>query len=279
MKPTTLSEFRRELLATGAYATHPDHRAPNRARPGALTTFRLAWNVARVFPMCALYEPLGYLTTDSWAELCFSSVTGAEALGMNVILEGWRNRLDWQGPVVYVCNHMSTYETIMLPSVVLTFGPFSIVAKNSLGHLPFLAKAADHMRMVTVGRKSPREDLLHILGVGCERLAGGESFLIFPQGTRQEVFSSARFSSIGAKLAERAGCPVCPIAVDTRALPTRKSGLLAKVFKDFGPVDTSLDIRCCCGPLIREPKARAMHSASFDWIASKLESWGLPVER
>lgn len=225
------------------------------------------------------YEPLGRLTTPKWAEFCFSTVTTAESLGMNVIVEGFENRQKVDGPVMYLCNHMSSTETILLPPVLLAFSPFSYVAKASLAHLPFLEKAADHMRMVPIGRKSPREDLTNILRVGTERIRGGDSFLIYPQGTRERVFSRKRYSSIGAKLAERAGCPVMPIVVDTRCQLRRDSGVLSKVFRDFGPVDTTKDIRVACGPAIPCGKSREMHEAAFDWMATKLESWGLPTER
>ena len=279
MPTTTLSEFRSELLATGGYRTHEDHRAAKRAKPGALTTLRYSWGVSSVFPMCALYEPLGKLTTDKWAEFCFKSITTAEALGMNVIVEGFENRAAVKEPVMYLCNHMSTTETIMLPPILLSYGPFSYVAKASLAHLPFLEKAAAHMRMVPIGRKSPREDLMNMLRIGTERIHGGDSFLIFPQGTRQKVWSRKVYSSIGAKLAEKAGCPVVPIVVDTRCQLTRESGVLKKVFKDFGPVDTSKDIRIACGPVIPCGKSKEMHEAAFDWMASKLDEWGLPTER
>ena len=274
-----MEEFQSAIRATGGYSTKEECRAPRRAKPGALSTLRYTLGITRVFPSCALAEPLGRLSTERWAEFCFSSVTTAEALGMNVIVEGFENRQAVKGPVLYVANHMSMTETILLPPIILVFGPFSYVAKASLAHLPFLEKAADHMRMVPISRTSPREDLVNILRVGTERIKGGDSFLVFPQGTRCEVFSRKRYSSIGAKLAERAGVPVVPIVVDTRCQPTRKRGLLAKVFKDFGPVDTSLDLRVACGPAIPLGRAKDMHEAAFDWMADKLESWGLPTER
>lgn len=279
MRTTTLSEFRDSLRATGGYRTADDCRAPKRARPGALTTLRFTWGVTRVFPFCAIMEPFGKLTTDNWAHTCFSSVTIAEKLGMSVSVEGFSDRLAYNGPVVYLSNHMSMIETIMLPPILLTASPFSYVAKASLAHLPFLERAAEHMRMVPISRKSPREDLMSILRIGTERLAGGDSFLIFPQGTRCEVFSRKRYSSIGAKLAERANCPVVPIVVDTRCQPTRTKGMFKKIFKDFGSVDTSKDIRIAIGPVIPCDKSKALHEAAFDWMATKLESWGLPVER
>ena len=274
-KVTALEEFRESLRATGSYETNPSHKPPKRTKPGALTTLRFSLGVARVFPMCALLQPIGRLTTDKWAHLCFSSVQIAEKLGMTVRLDGWKNREKYDGPVMYLCNHMSTFETILLPPVLLTYGPFNVVAKASLNHLPFLEKAAKEMGLVPIGRKSPREDLVNILRIGTERIKAGNSFLIFPQGSREKVFSRKMYSSIGAKLAEKAGCPVVPIAVDTRCQPCRPSGM----FKDFGPVDTSLDIRCECGPVIPCTKAKAMHEEVFDWIAGRLDSWGLPVER
>lgn len=279
MTATTLSEFQAELLATGGYRTRDDHRAPKLARPGAWTTFRYSLGVFKVFPMCALYEPLGRLTTAKWAEFCFATVTTAERLGMRVLVEGFENRKAVKGPVMYLCNHMSSTETILLPPILLAFSPFSYVAKASLAHLPLLGKAAAHMRMVPVGRKSPREDLTTVLRVGTERIQGGDSFLIYPQGTRERVFSRRKYSSIGAKLAERAGCPVMPIVVDTRCQLRRDEGALKKVFGDFGPVDPTKDIRVCCGPAIPCGKSKALHEAAFDWMAAKLEEWGLPTER
>ena len=232
-----------------------------------------------MFPYCALTEPFGLLTTEKWARACFSAVTTAEKLGLSVMIEGFDARVKHEGPVVYLCNHMSTTETILLMPTLLAFGPFSYVAKASLAHLPFLTKAAEHMRMVPIGRKSPREDLMAVLNTGTERIKGGDSFLIFPQGTRQTVFSRKVYSSIGAKLAEKAGCPVVPIVVDTRCQLTREKGLFRRVFKDFGTFDPTRDIRVACGPVIPNAKSRVMHEAAFDWMASKLEEWGLPTER
>ena len=275
MKKTTLEEFQTSLRETGAYETADDHRAPKRRKPSALTTALFSWRVSKVFPMCAITMPFGALTIEKWARYCLSSVQTAEQMGMKVTVEGFKNRLAYDGPVMYLCNHMSTFETIMLPPILLSFGPLSYVAKKSLAHLPFLEKAAEYTGMIGIGRESPRQDLMNILTVGPERISRGDSFLIFPQGTREKVFSRKVYSSIGAKLAEKAGCPVVPIVVDTRCMPTRGKG----IFKDYGPVDTSLDIRCCCGPVIPCAKAKVMHEQAFDWMATKLEEWGLPTER
>ena len=123
MRKTSIEDFRKSLVETGGYLTPPERRAKRRARPGAWTTLRFSAGMSRVFPMCALYQPLGILTIDRWARMCFSSVTTPEALGMSVRIEGFENMARRKGPAVILCNHMSTVETILLPPILLCFGP------------------------------------------------------------------------------------------------------------------------------------------------------------
>ena len=275
MKRTTLEMFREELLRTGSYESPAGRMAARPHAQGALTTLRFAWSVFSVFPKCSLWEALHLLDTDRWAHFCFETIRTGEKLGTKFTATGWESRRDYKGPVVYVSNHMSTLETIMLPFVLLTFGPFNTVAKASLLHLPGMNKSATHMGLIPVGRTNPREDLMTLFKVGGERIARGESVLIFSQGTRQPVFARKGWSSIGAKLAEKAGVPVVPIAVKTDIMPTRPDG--KGWAKDFGTVDPAKDIRAACGPVLTG-SSKAMHQASFDWIKAKLDSWGLPTE-
>lgn len=279
MVKTRLDDFQRSILATGGYSTRAECRAPVRRGPSGWLTFVFSILVTRVFPLCAVADLFRRLTSRRWAEFCFSTVTCPEACGMNVTVEGFGPRNASRGPVLYLCNHMSTYETVALPPILLCWGEFNFVAKDSLTRLPMLAHAAAIMGMVGVSRTNPKADLLKLYDVGTKGIAGGRSFLVFPQGTRQQVFSRSRFSSIGAKLAEKAGVPICPIVVDSRCMPTRERGWLRRLFRDFGPVDPSRDIRIAAGPLIPCGRSREMQDSAFNWMADKLESWGLPVER
>lgn len=279
-KPTSLDAFREILRRDGRYETPPEARAPLPARACLLNTLRYNSAVFGVFPRCAVAEARGKLTTDRWAHICWSAVKKAEHLGGRCIFDGWENaaKAIASGPVVYVANHMSTLETVILPPVLLTYGPFSVVVKASLMHLPFLSSAAVHMGLVPVTRTNPRADLATLLKRGAECLSRGCSMLVFPQGTRSETFSYSGYSSIGAKIAEKCGVPLVPVAVKTD-LEKKGTGL----FKDFGKVDVSREVRARCGPAIPAGRqsggARAAHSASFDWIAEQLSGWNLPVER
>lgn len=275
MKRTTLNDFRAAILKTGSYASGPDVLAPQPRRKGWWTTFSFTWSLFFVFPYCAVREFFRSLTTDLWARCCFRTVQKAEKFGIKVTADGWENRNGYTGPVVYLSNHMSTLETIMLPPVLLTYGPFNVFVKASLSRLPALTRAAAHMGLLPLGRKSPREDLMQVFKEGVARIKEGHSILIFPQGSRERVFSRKLYSSIGAKLAEKAGVPVMPIAVKTDCEPTRPGG--KGWFKDFGTVDPSKEIRLRCGPPITG-SAKEMHQKVFDWIKAQLEEWGLPTE-
>ena len=275
MRQVTLEDFRAALLDKGSYVSSPETLAPVPRPKGRWTTFSFNWSMFFVFPYCAVREFFRSLTTALWALCCFKTFQKAEKFGIKVTVDGWENRKDYKGPVVYLANHMSTLETIMLPPILLTDGPFNVFVKASLSRLPALKRAAAHMGLIPLGRKSPREDLMQVFNEGVARIREGNSVLIFPQGSRERVFSRKIYSSIGAKLAEKAGVPVIPIAVKTDGSPTRPDG--KGWLKDFGTVDPSKEIRLRCGPPITG-SSKEMHQKVFDWIKAQLEEWGLPTE-
>lgn len=270
MKKTTFEMFRKELLATGGYKTNPARAAKRPAKKSPWVTFRFGWSVFSVFPKVSIAEARKILDQELWAHYCFECIATCERFGGRVEIDGFAARAAHKGPVVYVANHMSTLETILLPAVMVPYGPLNIVVKASLSHLPFLEKSAAHMGLLPVTRTDPKKDLMTMLHDGVARLKAGGSFLIFPQGTRQSEWNEKKFSSIGAKVAEKAGVPIVPVAVKTDMLPTREKGF----FKDFGTVDASRPVLVSAGPVITGT-AREMHAASVQWIGEKLKSWGM----
>ena len=269
---TDYKEFQETLRTTGRYETPPEHRPSRPARMSAFKSVRCASVVAGILYRCGWRHLRGKFGYEAWAEICMSSIHMAEKLGAVLTFEGFEQRAAYQGPVVYVANHMSAFETVVFPTVLLSFGKLAIILKKSLEELPFAGKASRAVGSIGVMRKNAREDLVTVLEQGALRLAGGSSVLIFPQGTRQAVFEAKRFNSLGAKLAERAGVPVVPIAVKTDFLQN------GKWIKDFGPVDPSKPIRFSCGPVIPTAQgSKKAHEQSVAFIESKIREWGLPV--
>jgi 1-acyl-sn-glycerol-3-phosphate acyltransferase len=201
-----------------------------------------------------------------------SSINFAEGAGTHVTMEGFEQRAAYKGPVVYVSNHMSTFETVVYPVVLNAFDKLSIILKKSLTEIPIVGHTAIVLGCIPVTRKNAREDLVTVLEEGAKRLQSGMSVLLFPQGTRQSVFEMKRFNSLGAKLAERAKVPLVAIAAQTDFLEN------GKLIKDFGPVDPAKPVRFKASPLFMpELGSKKMHEESVAFIHEQLKAWGLPT--
>lgn len=263
-------QFQNALRTTGHYSTVQRKKGPLRVT--RLGSIRYAATIIKIVLRCAFTHLFRRFNNEEWAHTCMASIRFAEKLGGVVTFEGFEQRQQYDGPVVYVANHMSTLETMAFPTTLLTFGKLSIVLKKSLTEIPLVGAAAKHVGCLPVTRTNAREDLKTVLDVGAQRLADGYSVLLFPQGTRQAIFDAKQFNSLGSKLAERAGVPVVPLAVKTDFLET------GKLVKDFGRVDPNKAIRFACGPVLPVGlKARQSHQQSVAFIEGTLRSWGLPI--
>lgn len=272
MKNTPYKTFQECLRTTGRYETVPSDDSAAPARISVMNSFLYGFTIVRICARCAIRHLFHKFDYDEWSKICMASVVFAEKLGGVVTFEGFERRAAYQGPVVYVSNHMSTLETMVFPTTLISFGKLAIILKKSLTETPLVGKAALHVGSIAVTRENAREDLKTVLEEGAKRLADGHSVLLFPQGTRQAVFDAKRFNSLGSKLAERAGVPVVPLAVKTDFLKT------GKWIKDFGEVDPNKPIRFACGPVLPASLgARQTHDQSVAFITAKLKEWGLPV--
>ena len=269
---TSYKEFQETLRTAGHYETATQNQPHAPVSIKALNSFLYAFTILGIVSRCAISRLFRRFDYEEWSKICMSSVVFAEKLGGVVTFEGFRQRVAYNGPVVYVSNHMSTLETMVFPTTLISFGKLAIVLKKSLTEIPLVGAAALAVGSIAVTRKNAREDLKTVLEEGAKRLAQGHSVLLFPQGTRQAVFDGKKFNSLGAKLAERAGVPVVPLAVKTDFLQT------GKWIRDFGPVDPNKPIRFACGPVLPVSLgARSLHEQSVAFIETKLKEWGLPT--
>ncbi|MFO7937341.1 MAG: lysophospholipid acyltransferase family protein [Kiritimatiellia bacterium] len=265
---TTYREFQHALRTSGGYETvHPEGTVTPPVN--TVNSLRYAFTIIGLCARCSLQELFGRFDYEQWAAITFRSIAFAEKIKGRLIFEGFRERAEHDGPVVYVSNHMSTLETMILPVTLLSFNQLSIVVKDSLADSPFFGKAFERLGCIGVTRKNARADLQTVLKVGAERIESGNSVLLFPEGTRQTEFSPKKFNSLGSKLAHRAGVPVVPIAVKTDFLRT------GRLIRDFGHVDPSRSVRIACGPLFQpEAGAKEMHARCVEFIDAKQKEWG-----
>jgi 1-acyl-sn-glycerol-3-phosphate acyltransferase len=211
----------------------------------------------------------GTLDDDRWAFHSHRVVQIVESVGGKVNISGLEALSQHRGPVVYIGNHMSLAETLILPGIALAFSRVNFVIKEELRHYPVIGSIFKELGLIAVSRKNPREDFKVVLQEGHKFISSGGSVIIFPQATRSVGFDVQAFNTLGVKLASRAGVPVIPVAIKT---DFQGNG---KLIKDMGPIDPSKTLYFKFGePMVVGGKGREAHQYVVEFISENLKAWG-----
>jgi len=236
---------------------------------------------ARNFPDLALYIKFvgitlrssrmarhGLYDSAAWSDSSHDVLRALESVGVDVTVEGLDVLRALETPCVFIANHMSTLETLVLPCIIQPFLEVTFVVKEDLLEYPVFKHVMRSRDPVVVGRVNPREDLRAVLEGGEKRLGIGSSMIIFPQTTRSRTMDQEQFNTIGVKLARRAGVPIVPIALKTDAWG------IGKIVKEFGRIDPSIRVRFAFSkPMSVAGSGREEHEFIVDFITGKLKEW------
>jgi 1-acyl-sn-glycerol-3-phosphate acyltransferase len=207
----------------------------------------------------------------NWVASSLATIRAMERAGINFHVEGIDNIEKFEGPAVFIGNHMSTLETVALPAFIQPIKPVVYVIKEELTRYPLFGPVAAARHPILVGRANPREDLQIVLDDGSSRLQEGRSIIIFPQKTRSAYFNEKKFNSLGVKLAKRNGVFVVPLALLTDAWQN------GKLIKEFGKIDPSRTVHFAFGEPFKVVSNGAEENQRVaDFIKSKLKEWGRP---
>ncbi len=225
---------------------------------------KFAWNVCR----SSVKARHGVYDNVEWSRTSNEVLAALESVGVQIEIDGVEHIRGLDTPCVFVGNHMSMLETIVLPAIIQPIRDVTFVVKQSLLDYPVFRHIVKARTPIAVSRDNPREDFKSVMEGGLQRLQNGISIVVFPQTTRSKTFDSSQFNTIGVKLALRAGVPVVPIALKTDAWGNGKR------FKDLGPIDPATTVHFAFGePIPIENRGTIQHQAIIDFIESKLALW------
>jgi len=224
---------------------------------------------------CAKMARQGIYDDERWAESSHDVRRALESAGVRISVDGLDHVAAVGGPCVFVGNHMSVLETMVLPAFIQPRRPVTFVVKESLLRYPVFKHVMRSRDPIVVTREDPRADFQAIMQGGVRRLSEDRSLIVFPQTTRTPNFDRSQFNSIGVKLARRAGVPLVPIAIRSDAWR-----LSEHLLKDFGRIDPSKRVRIAFGePIPVTGRGAEAHEWSLRFIEDHLELWGLPPVR
>ncbi len=247
-----------------------------RLYPSHRLLFWTRWNLyprffRTVLQARALAEA-GRYDNEAFAASSREIIRDVEGCGGLFHVEGLDRIREARGPVVFIGNHMSTLETLVLPAFVVPIKPASFVVKEKLVRGPVFGPVMRAVEPIAVSRRDARKDLTDVLTQGSEKIARGRSIIIFPQSTRQYTFDPGKFNSLGIKLAARSGAAVIPVALKTDFW---SNGV---ILRGFGPLRIREPIRFEFGsPLQVSGRGRTEHQQVVDFIVSRMKAWGVPV--
>ena len=116
-------------------------------------------------------------------------------------------------PVLYIGNHRSYFD------ILLTYSRCPIrtgyVAKKEMEPIPLLSIWMRYLHCLFLDRTDIKAGMKTILD-GIQKIKAGISVWIFPEGTRninEDVTELLPFKEGSLKIAEKAGCPIVPVAI------------------------------------------------------------------
>src|SRR3954463_14609116 len=130
------------------------------------------------------------------------------------------------GPAVYAVNHTSNVEPpILYLTLRKLFPRLRILYKAELRKLPILVRAFDLAGFVPLERGN-RDQSLPAIERAADALRAGNSFLIFPEGTRSRTGELLPFKKGGFIMALKAQAPIVPVAVKGARNAMKKGSLI-----------------------------------------------------
>ncbi len=206
--------------------------------------------------------------TKEWADSSYYIFRFIEKAGGRFSITGMNNIVTTTGPVLFISNHMSTLETMILPCIIAPLREVTFVVKESLVKHPLFKDVMLSRNPIVVRRADPRKDFEAVMNGGVELLSKGSSIVIFPQSTRSLEFKPEEFNSIGVKLAKKTGVPVVPVAIKTDYWGN------GRIIKELGPIDHKKTIHIKFGePFIVTGNGREENNRIINFIQTSLREW------
>ena len=166
-------------------------------------------------------------------------------------------------PCIVLCKHQSTWDALVINRLLRC----TIVGKKELAYIPWWGQGFAMSGAILINRSTPAAARKSMTEKGKQALDDGISILLFPEGTRSEPGIPGNYRTGGAMIAEYAGVPIVPVALDSGYYWPRRSWI-----KYRGTIRVAIG-----EPIPPSKDWRAATKQASDWIEDELAGWELPA--
>lgn len=189
----------------------------------ALMVIRNFWKVPGAYWKLCHYakHTEEYAEEEKYRHIQYIFQTAIRSGNIELKVYGQENIPKENGFMLYA-NHQGLFDILAI--VATCDNPMGVVLKKELYRIPFLKQLVDCTFSFPMERENVKQSLTVIQSVIWE-VRKGRNYLIFPEGTRsREGNRMLEFHAGSFKCAEKARCPVVPVALIDAYKPFDKKG-------------------------------------------------------
>jgi 1-acyl-sn-glycerol-3-phosphate acyltransferase len=178
-----------------------------------------------------IVAPPGILVAALFGAKSHLYVLGHIGVRLGLALSGIRYRVAGREhiprgrPAVYCSNHQSNIDPPMLFTAL--HPRMHILYKAEINAIPILARAFRFGGFIPVDRRN-KEAGMRSIEAGAASIRAGNSFLIFPEGTRSRTADMLPFKKGGFVMAIKAQAPIVPVSVQGARDAMRKGSAIER---------------------------------------------------
>ena len=203
-----------------------------------------------------------YSEDDMYSFLQWIDLHANRGGNVHIDVHGVENLPEKNG-FMFFPNHQGLYDVLAIIQACPV--PFSVVAKQEIGNIPFLKQVFACMKAFVIDREDIKQSMQVIINVTKE-VKKGRNYLIFAEGTRSKKGNHPQeFKGGSFKPAVKAKCPIVPVALidsyksfDTKSIEKLTvqvhflKPLLYDEYKDMKTVEIAQEVKSRIEKVIRE---------------------------